>query len=510
MYRHLLILPDGTELFSGTGEDNAVISATITQQVNDSQELMPGSACAACLETTLFTPAGGLHLSAGDAVQVWLVDEDNTRVLAGVFRLEKPTRPTAHTMKLVGFDAVADLDKDLTSWLQGLTQWPYSAAELAHMVCAACNLRLENTDLPNGDFFMDAFTGQEITGRKLMQWLGQVMGRFCRATPQGTITFDWYTPNTALAVAPTPREGATWYFQDSLQYEDYWVQPVEKVQLRQTSEDIGTVYPDDPGEKNTYIIENNPMLAAKDSTTLESVARTLYEQMQNMTYTPGRVMIPSTIQIKAGDILTVTDGNGKVLRFYVMKKTSNGQTDTLECTGSYRRDSSSAVNNTGYRALSGKVLNLRADVDGLKAENKAVTGQLASLQLDLDGIRSQVAGQDVGIRNATQQVSALTQRADSLALEFEQIRMDGTKKVQTTAGYTFDDQGLHISRSDSQIENTLDHTGMYVRRMGDVILQANNQGVQATDVTVRNYLVVGSNARLEDYGSGRTACFYIG
>jgi len=43
----------------------------------------------------------------------------------------------------------------------------------------------------------------------------------------------------------------------------------------------------------------------------------------------------------------------------VMKKISDGQRDTLECTGSYRRDATSAVNNVGFRALSGKILNLK-------------------------------------------------------------------------------------------------------------------------------------------------------
>lgn len=510
MYRHLLILPDGTELFSGEGRENAVMAVSITELVNDNRELMPGSVCAACLEATLFTPESGLSLSAGDTVTVYRVDEANHRHLAGIFQLDEPVRPTAHTMKLVGYDAVTKLDKDLTQWLCGLTQWPYSVAEFAKMVCSACGLDLESEELPNGDFFIQAFTGDGVTGRKLLQWLGQITGRFCRATSNGSVKFDWYTPNEGIAIAPTSSVGATWYFQDSLQYEDYQVCPIEKVQLRQSSEDIGTVYPNVSGEKNTYIIENNPMLAAQDSTTLVSVARTLYAQMQAITYTPGKVIIPSNGQIQAGDILTVTNALGKSFSFYVMKKVSNGHTDALECTGSCRRDSSSAVNNAGYRALSGKVLNLRADVDGLKVESQDAAGRLASLQLDLEGIRSQVAGQETGIQNAAQQVSVLTQRADSLALELETVQTSGSQKVHTTAGYTFDDQGLHISRSDSQIENTLDHTGMYVRRMGEVILQANNQGVQATDVTVRNYLVMGNNARLEDYGSGRTACFYIG
>ena len=63
------------------------------------------------------------------------------------------------------------------------------------------------------------------------------------------------------------------------------------------------------------------------------------------------------------------------------------------------------------------------------------------------------------------------------------------------------------------MENTLDNTGMYVKRSDDVMLQANADGVIATDVSVRNYLIVGNHARFEDYSDGtdnaRTACFWI-
>ena len=93
-------------------------------------------------------------------------------------------------------------------------------------------------------------------------------------------------------------------------------------------------------------------------------------------------------------------------------------------------------------------------------------------------------------------------------MQVQTIRESGTQKVTTTSGYTFDDSGMHISKSGQEMENRLDHTGMYVQRSGDVILQANAAGVVAADVSVRNYLVVGEHARFEDYEGG-TGCFYV-
>lgn len=510
MYRHLLILPDGTEVFSGAERENALQSVIVTQSVNAGQELTIGSACASELRAELITPNGGLSLAAGDAVTVFRVGADETRTQMGIFYLEKPERTSAHTLQLTGYDAVSRLDADLTQWLAELDQWPYAAAEFAHMVCARCGLTLLDGEFPNGDFYIEPFTGEGITGRQLMQWLGQIFGRFCRATADGCLEFAWYTPNPAASITPGGEDGSVFYYGGQLQYADYETAPIEKIQLRQTAEDVGTVWPNETGEKNTYILENNPMLASRSGETLLPVAQTLYSQLQEIRYTPCTVTIPATPQIRAGDILTLTDANGKTITTWVMKKTADGQQDTLECTGSYRRDSVSVVNNRSYQALTGKVLNLRLDVDGLKLENKDTSGKLASVYLDLEQIRSRVERQEVTTEGMGANISTLTQTAEGLSLELETIRRNGTDKVKTAMGYTFNDQGLHISRTDSDMENQLDHTGMYVRRNGQVVLQANNQGVVARDVTVKNYLIIGENARIEDYGGNRTACFYIG
>lgn len=111
-------------------------------------------------------------------------------------------------------------------------------------------------------------------------------------------------------------------------------------------------------------------------------------------------------------------------------------------------------------------------------------------------------------------LSQLAQQADSIRLSVSKIVTSGVDRVQTQMGYTFDDEGLRIQRAGAAIENILNNTGMYVGRSGETILQANASGVIATDVTVRNYLVVGDHARFEDFnngsGAGRTACFYVG
>lgn len=136
-----------------------------------------------------------------------------------------------------------------------------------------------------------------------------------------------------------------------------------------------------------------------------------------------------------------------------------------------------------------------------------------ALKTDLDSISASVFLHAEQMGKIEEKMTAVEQTAESVAIRVQKIEEDGVDKVVTSMGYTFDDTGLHIQKEGEEMDNTLDHTGMYVRRGDEVMLQANASGVQATDVTVRNYLIVGSHARFEDYNDGtddkRTACFWI-
>lgn len=150
-----------------------------------------------------------------------------------------------------------------------------------------------------------------------------------------------------------------------------------------------------------------------------------------------------------------------------------------------------------------------------------VDGQIKTYVSDvLYGDDNQV--QADGTDSIIKQISSVEQKADSLNVIIEEISVtneDGTHSVEvdhvtTKTGYTFNSDGLTISKSGEEIKNRLDNTGMYVTRSETEILTANNEGVNAINLTARQYLTIGKNSRIEDYTNGtdgnRTACFYIG
>lgn len=563
MLKTRIVLPNGTEIFSGAGTINAIQSITITECVNGAQELTLGSCCANMIEVKIIAPEGRLSVAAGDELIVYREDEAGNSYKIGLFYAEKPTRTSANSISITAYDRISWFDRDLTQWLSQLNEWPYSLEDLASKVCEQCGLTLANEEIPNGSYPVKKFSGDGITGRQLMQWIGQIAGRFCRATADGDVEFAWYTPLTTHDIGVTPYGGSSatfedgnlsirlkgmavfddgdgnvtvdanlltvtddgngnvvielptdvktiMYYQNGLTFEDYSVAAIEKVQLRQNEEDIGTVYPDGITDAvNTYTITGNPLLVAASGTDLLPIAQNLYELLKNVSYTPCKVAVPANMVIRSGHTVLITDRNGKTITAYVMTKTQSGQRDTIECTGSPARDSSTAINNMTLQALSGKVLNIRTDVDGLKIANEDAAGNYSKLNLEVAGIKGQVGSIETKQTGTESRLTTVEQTAQGLSLSVEKIQTQGAEKVKTGMGYTFDDKGLLIAQEGKQMKNLLDNSGMYVKRGEEVMLQANDKGVVATDVSVRNYLIVGTHARFEDFDTGRTACFWL-
>lgn len=558
MVRNLVVLPDGTEVFSG-GEGSAILSLELTESVNTGKELAPGAVCAAMVQLTLLD-MGDICIDAGDALTLYRVDEAGSRTQTGVFLTEKPQR-NGNILTVSAYDRMILLDRDLTQWLRSLDGWPYSLQDFARMVCEVCSLTLAQGDIPNGEFAVQEFVSDGVTGRQLLSWVAEAAGCFCRLNGQEQPEMGWYTP-APLGVGPveqvvdvefgdqsvtmtlpedavvhdgavtlespyiictddgsdavtlTVQEGfyRQYYFLGALALEDYCTAPIEKVQLRQSAQDVGTVWPD-MEDGNTLAIMGNPLLAASDAQSLLPVAETLFGRFAGITYTPCTLELPDTPGISAGQVLTLTDRQGAQHTVYIMELARSANGLRISCTGSARRDSSFAVNNV-TRCMQGRVLQLRSDVDGLAVENSDNAGRLGSLELTVEGIRGQVSTQSTETGKLREQLTTLEQNAQGVKLSVEKIQNDGASKIKTGMGYTFDDNGLLIAREGQQMKNLLDNTGMYVTRSGQTILQANDRGVVATDVSVRNYLIVGGHARFEDYADGgdskRTACYWIG
>lgn len=526
----VIVLSDGREISSSSINETAVTNSSITQSVNDGQELTIGSVCASMAEITIITKSGDTPISAGDEITIYRERTGRNREKVGVYLCEKPTRSGYRYLNITAYDRIVKLDTDIAEWLNTLNAWPYTLFDLAKLTCEQCGLVLKNPSIPNGDYQVRKFAASSITGRTLIRWVGQIACMFCRANAEGEIEFDWYKP-AKLSITPDGKAVSTVpYFMGGLSSEDYAVEKIEKVQIQHTEDDVGTIYPGTPGLKNTYRVTGNHLLTAIAPTELLPIAQSIYERLKNITYVPCSVSFRHTEDIPAGSVVNITDFEGKTFSAYVMEKKATGEKDSFKCTGSRNRYTTTAVNDQSYKALAGKVFNLKTDVDGLRAEVADVTGkfdgnlsdiktQLSAVNVKADGISTSVKT----LQQATeQQLDGTNKQIESLAksveskMSDEQVRIEikkelenGVDKVTTSTGVTVDSNGVSVDKSGSDIKSQLGHAGLIITEAVSTVLSATNTGVDAKNLHATTYLIVGKNCRFEDYGSG-TACFYIG
>lgn len=506
MYKSILVLPDGSEISSGAGTDSAIRSVTLTESVNGSGDLAPGAVCAACLEFELWAPNGALRLTAGDRL-IYCREADGLRSQVGVFWAEQPVRSSAHVYKVTAYDAVLQLDRDLSPWLwTGQDSFPMCLHAFAAAVCAQCGVTADTEGLPNGDYPVQPFYADGLTGRQLLQWAAQAAGRFVRARPDGTLEFAWYAAKDVVvqpAAAPqvlllaadsdgaalTDADGLSLqlddgepdrlaYYMGGLSYEDHVCAPPVKVQLCQSGSDVGVICPADETGTNAYVVQGNLLLTTGSDEALRPVAEHLYALMKDLAYTPARVELPHTDLLRAGDLYTIVTADGRTLTGCVMTRTTRGGRDTLESTGSPSRDSVSAVNRRTYQDLNGRMLELTMGVDGLKTTASELSGRYTALEQTVEGFRLEATEDD--------ETSWLTLKTGETVLSSTDIRLLGcvTFSNLSTPGETaINGANLTTGRIRNADDTTLyDLDGAVLRQGGeqDDHVQMDSTGVYWT------------------------------
>ena len=421
MYKNILVLDDGTEVSAGTVGQNAILSLTTTETVSSTTDLCPGAACSNKLEITIWVePGNDLLITSGTRLIHYREDAAGVRTLSGTYWAVKPTKQTKNTYKIYAYDAVSRLDGIQSAWLRSIqAEFPMTLWAFAQLVAKRCGVAITNAALPrNGGYQVQAFYADDLTSRQLLAWVAEASCTFLRATPAGQLEFAWYTDYAEQGIGPggaaqqwtalnlagqllATADGEIWtfaqpqaaYYKGSLSYEEYETAPIDKVQLKQSDDDVGVIYPPDETGTNALVIQGNLLLAPVSAESLQPVAQAIFEVMQGISYTPIKVEIPADFPAPApGQIVSVTNAHGQSLPAYIMSRTVSGQRVTLESSGNARRDSTAAVNEQKYTNLSGKLLEISASVDGLKITASDLAGGMASLELTVDGLTTEVSG----------------------------------------------------------------------------------------------------------------------
>ena len=164
-------------------------------------------------------------------------------------------------------------------------------------------------------------------------------------------------------------------------------------------------------------------------------------------------------------------------------------------------DTKDTVANQGQQILTqeARISNLEVNADSISATVQRVQ---TDTQDSLDSVNQSIS-------ELSEKVS-LTLTPEQVDIVIDQKLAQGVETVRTSTGFTFDEEGLTVSKTGSEMTTQVTEDGMTISRSGTEVLVVDNQGVQATNLHANTFLIIGGKARFEKYGDSRIGCFWIG
>ncbi len=230
--------------------------------------------------------------------------------------------------------------------------------------------------------------------------------------------------------------------------------------------------------------------------------------------------------LEVGDKLSFTTKENNLVTSFVLN-------DVIEYNGALTEkmqwkytdnDSETEANPVGLgealKSTFAKVDKANKEITLLASETEANKSALATLQINTDSIAASVKSIEENTSGAiggiADDVAKLTSEietkmtSEEVSIAVKKELENGTDKVTTKTGFTFNDDGLTVEKSNSEMKTQITEDGMKVFKNDEEVLTANNVGVNAVNLHATTYLIIGTNSRFEDYGSNRTGCFWIG
>lgn len=166
-----------------------------------------------------------------------------------------------------------------------------------------------------------------------------------------------------------------------------------------------------------------------------------------------------------------------------------------------------------------KVDKAAGQIELVAKKTDELNDKVSALQINSESINLSVQqiekSTNAALEGINSDIEELTKRVQAVMTpeEFEILIQstlaNGVTSVETTTGFKFNDEGLNITKTGSEMSTQITEDGMKVYRGGEEVLIANNVGVTARNLHAETYLIIGLNSRFEDYGD-RTGCYYIG
>ncbi|MFR3727650.1 tail fiber domain-containing protein [Lacrimispora sp.] len=530
--------------------DNSQIiseSLTITESVCSSQNLAFGECCASLFEITVADVL--MDLTGKEFMAT--VEIGGYEMAFGIYKVDSFVREQAdrRRKKITAYDRMLNFDIDVAGWYQGLT-FPLTLKQFRDSLCSHVGVTQVMTELPLDDIqITKTIEPEQLDGRKVLMAICEINGCFGNFDKTGRLTYKFlgtsglfpsetlFPDEELFPSEMTNAETLSYYKQSETHYEDYVVNPIDKVQIRQEEGDVGASY--GPGN-NCYVIQGNYLVYGKSGQELLAIAATVYDQISGRVYRPCHIVGPALPWVEVGDgiICYTTDD---VIETYCLERTLKGiqgMMDTYEAQGSLEQEQSFGLGDQIIQ-LEGKTAVIKKSVEevsvrvtDLKEETEArfaiTTEQIiaevtraqqaeASLSIKADQIAMSVSNladdTNSKFEQTAQQISLKVSKGEvssQLSVESDKVIISGNRLIVDSSNFKLDGDGNATFSGDirgSNIYGAYFEGGALNLGNGAVYMDANGAYINAGEINLGNVYINPNYAWINGFGLSDAAIY---
>lgn len=340
---------------------------------------------------------------------------------------------------LTAYDCISLLDEVADAWVSTLS-YPITLTRMINSMGNKVGLSISSIASLNRASYTvyNNFMTSNITYRQILQYIAQILNvNFIADLSQtNNITYKAYTSTTVVI------DNSKYI---KLTMSDYEIEPIDKVQIQSTFDDIGYVA---GTGTNAYIVTENPLFfTSEKQSTITTIASQLLGELKTIKYTPMKFSTYKDFGINCGDIITV---NGKTC--YVMKKSIKSSGCEFECIGNKRRDTQKTEVNSAITALNNKTNELIRTVDETKSTLKEVKGSMKTIEDEQGNITEQIATLTTNVSEVQQTANGLTSTVSSVQTTLNNL--DGEVETLKTKQSTIEQNVNSITTKVESVEET--------------------------------------------------------
>lgn len=450
-----------------------------------------------------------LTISAGQKLKpyigVVLIDASISYIPYPSFTITEVNRDeNDNHLEITAYDCIADTDK-LTVADLNLTA-PYTVQQFGNAIATKLGMSAQFIGVSSTILALSYTTGANLDGteklRDVLNALAEITTSIVYISYDGKLTFKTLLPSATTDLNITKAQYFTLDSKTNRRLSAITHASELGNNLTATLDTSGT----------TQVIRENPFLNLRSDA--DVILTTMLGVVGGLTINQFDCEWRGNPAIEIGDKITLTTKDNNTAASFILNDTIKYNVDGLSEQTSWQYSTEIEEISSNPTTIGEKVKQTIAIVDKQKQEITLLAQDVASnssqISINTKNIASTISAMETNNNTINTKITALDQTASNINVSIKSIQDNGVSKVVTETGFTFDANGLTVNKTGSEMSTNIDEDGMSVKRDNTEVLTADSAGVNALNLISRQYLVIGDNARFENYQSNRTGCFYIG